>query len=493
MITPISQDNNTTKTSILYMNDFHAKLPNLERLYTASQAFDSFESSADKLKLSSGDDALGEDVKINKVVNRLLDMIGIQVRENGNHEFDVKPTSHAEHSQLAKHKELGAVNIHLKDTSVLNNVLSTSVVEERNGHKYGIVGVGPSDMKHRLKAGVSMDDMEVDDIETTIVNLQKEVDKLKAQGLDKIILLSHSGYTNDIRFAKETSGIDIILGGHSHDLIKDIEAGKNLFTNKDGEPVIITQAGKDGEHFGVLNVEFNDKGIITKAQNNVIPTKNFNRTLQAKYAVEEIIGRPEHIGHIKSAPPAPANRLIENNPHGNFVVDAMRHGMNTDIALLNSANIRGAFERGKIDSRMVTEISPFKNNMIVAEINEKELVDAIKWGGTSFNKPGNKPGIMLVSGLKYTMNKQGELLNMTRITNDGHEIPIDINNPDTNKKYSVAMDDFVGTGGDGFKSLNKKDVAKEFHKFDKDKLTMDYIKYLGADVTITDDHRIQIV
>ena len=91
------------------------------------------------------------------------------------------------------------------------------------------------------------------------------------------------------------------------------------------------------------------------------------------------------------------------------------------------------------------------------------------------------------------MNKQGELLSLTRITNDGHEVPININNPDVNKKYTVAMDDFVGTGGNGFKSLNKKDVAKEFHNFDKDKLTMEYIKYLGGDVEIIDDYRIQIV
>ena len=493
MIQPISQDNRTTKTSILYMNDFHAKLPNMERLYTASKEFDSFETSADKLKLSSGDDSLGEDPKISKVVSRLLDMIGIQVRQNGNHEFDVQPKSHAEFSKGAKHKELGGVNIHIKENSAMNNVMVNSTIEERNGHKYGIVGVGPSDMFLRLKDGVSKDDMIVDDVDTTIVNLQKEVDKLRAQGLDKIIVLSHSGYTNDIRFAKETSGIDVILGGHSHDLIKDIKAGKNLFTNKDGEPVVITQAGKDGEHFGILNLEFNDKGVITKAQNNVIPTNTYNRTLQAKYATEDIIGKPEHIGHIKSAPVVPKNRLIENNPHGNFVVDAMRKGLKTDIALLNSANIRGSFEKGNIDSRMVTEITPFRNKMMIVELSEKDIVEAIQHGGTSLKSPNYKPGIVLVSGLKYTMNKNGELLSLSRVTDDGKEFPIDINNPNPNNKFTVALDDFFGQGGDGFTSLNKKSEAKALFDFDKDKLTMDYIKALGGDVEIPVDDRIQII
>lgn len=495
MISPIqqTQPNNNVKTSIFYMNDFHAKLPNLERLCTASKAFDTFETSADKLKLSSGDDGLGEDPILSKAVSKLLDIIGITKRENGNHEFDVKPSAHAEIAKNAKYQELGAINIHIKPDSALQNVLVSSAIEEHNGNKYGIVGIGPSDMDKRLKSGVSKSDLAVDDVETTIVNLQKEVDKLKAQGVNKIILLSHSGYTNEIKIAQETSGIDVILGGHSHDLIKDIKAGKNMFYNKDGEPVIITQAGKDGEHFGILNLEFDSNGIIKSAQNNVIPTKNFNRTLHVKHTVESIIGKPEYVGVINSAPKTPENRLIENNPHGNFLVDAMRKELGTDLALLNAANIRGCFEKGRTDSRKISEITPFKNNLMIAEVSEKEIVDAIKLGGKSFLDPWNKPGLVLVSGLQYTMNDKGELLKLAYVDDNGKVTPIDINNPNPDKKLRVAMDDFYGTGGDGFSMLNKKDKAEAFYDFDKDKLACDYIKKQNAPIDIIDDKRIQIV
>lgn len=486
-------NNNTTKTSIFYMNDFHAKLPNLERLYTASKAFDSFETSADKLKLSSGDNGLGEDTTLSRAVSKLLDMIGITKTVNGNHEFDITPTAHKQNSQDAKYKELGAININIKEGSPLNDIILKSAIEEHNGNKYGILGIGPSDMADRLKAGVSKEDLTVDDVDTTIVKLQEEVNKLREQGIDKIILLSHSGYNNDIKIAKATEGIDVILGGHSHDLIKGIEDGKNLFYNKIGEPVIITQAGKDGEHFGVLNLEFDSKGIIKAAQNNVIKTGNFNRTIPAKYAVEEIIGKPEHIGVINSVAPSPANRLIENNPHGNFLVDAMRKELGTDIAILNAGNVRGTFEKGRINSRQITEITPFKNKTVIAKINEQELVDAIKHGGTSFVKPGNKPGIVMVSGLRYTIDKQGKLLNLDFVQDDGTITPIDINNPNPNKTYRVAMDDFYATGGDGFAMLNKKESAEKVFDFDKDKLACDYIKRQGKPIDIVDDGRIKIV
>ena len=177
--------------------------------------------------------------------------------------------------------------------------------------------------------------------------------------------------------------------------------------------------------------------------------------MPVKYLINDILGKPEHIGRINSAPLPPQNRLLENNPHGHFFVDAMKNGLDTDIALLNSANIRGYFEKGDIDERMVTEISPFKNKMVVAKLSEKDIVDAIKLGGTSFKNSNGKPGIVLVSGLKYVMNKKGELLKLTYIDKNGKENDIDINNPNPNKFYRTAMDDFYASGGDNFYMLNK--------------------------------------
>ena len=181
MIYPVSFTQNKdkkTQTSILYMNDFHAKLPNLERLYTASQAFDSYETSADKLKLSSGDDGLGEDLKINKAVSKLLNMIGIQKRQPGNHEFDVTPSIRAEIAEGATYQNLGGVNMHIRPGSAMSSLLVNSAIQEVNGHKYGILGVGPSDMDLHLKAGETKSDITVDNIDKTIENLNEE--RLKA-------------------------------------------------------------------------------------------------------------------------------------------------------------------------------------------------------------------------------------------------------------------------------------------------------------------------
>lgn len=73
--------------------------------------------------------------------------------------------------------------------------------------------------------------------------------KLLKEKCDINILLSHSGLDEDKQLAKQINGIDIIIGGHTQNLIK-----KKLIEND----ILIVQAGKNGEHLGELNI-FYDK------------------------------------------------------------------------------------------------------------------------------------------------------------------------------------------------------------------------------------------
>ena len=482
-----------TETSIFYLNDLHGKLNNMERIGSISKQFDEKETNADKLKLASGDILLGSNLLKNKASANFLNWIGVTGNALGNHEMDCTP---ADLSKALKgtNFNLLAINAVVSPTSPIYGKIQPSMIEEHNGEKYGIIGIAPPDALERVGTRESLNDITIDDINTTINKVQQEVNRLKSQGINKIILLSHVGYENDKRIAQETSGIDVILGGHSHNKIQGAEDNKNIFLSKSNEPVVITQAGKDGEYAGILNLTFDTNGIIKKVQNNVIKSGNFSRTLPYKYAIENIIGKPTVLGEVSYADPGPKNRLIEANAHGNFIVDAMKHELKTDIALLNAANLRGDFPTGKVDSRKIDEITPFEDKMMITELTEKQIVDAIKVGGKSFSKTDKKPGIILVSGLEYTMNNKGELLDMKYIDKNGQKIKIDVNNPSTTKKYTVAMDDFMAYGGDYYLPVNPN-PSYVIKKFDKDKnvYTANYIKNLQQPFEIRDDGRIKIV
>ena len=496
-----------THTSWFYINDVHGKMTNMERIYNISKEFDStpsnvmspqfFKNSTDnvsKFKVSSGDVILGEEVIPNTVASQFLNWSGFIASALGNHELDVtKPETFSKLLGESSYKMLAA-NVDVAPNSLLADKIHRSMITEKDGIKYGIIGIAPPDMRLRVKQNETVKDFTIYDTEETIKRVQAEAKKLKEAGINHIVVLSHGGNKLDKQLAQETQDIDIIFGAHTHNLIKGITEGENLFYSKTGEPVIITQAGKDGENLGILNVSFDEKGVIKKAQNNIIKTRDYNRPLFIKDTVEHILGKPEVVGRVRTAVAPPENRLTENNPHGNLITDAMRVQLGTDIALLNAGNIRGYFSQGPIDTRLLTDISPFGNKMMILELTEKQIVDAIKHGLNSTTKPSNKPGLLLVSGMKYTGNKQGELLELEFIDKNNQTHKIDINNPRTDKKYTVAADDFFATGGDGYLESNKN---PEFvlQKFDQDKniLARDYIKTLNQPIDIIDDKRIKII
>ena len=486
-----------TKASILYINDLHGQNIRMERLYNVANQFDTFEYSekTDKLKFASGDIMLGEDAKHIKVGDRFLNISGFMANVLGNHECDMPTDQFVPLIKDRKYKLLG-LNMTPSKENPMSSIIQKSYIQEINGNKYGIIGLVPPDLAVHVKLQDHLKDLNIEtDYENTIPQVQEEIDKLKAQGINKIIILSHSGYRNDLKLAKALEGVDIILGAHTHTLLEGIEKNKNLFYSKSGEPIIITQAGRDGINFGILNVEFDENGIITKAQNNLGKTDNYGRNLLARNEFEKILGKPEVVGEIKFAEKYPKDAYGQENPHCDFICDALRHELNADIGLMNSANIRGQFEKGAIDTRDLSIISPFANKIVLIKATEAEIVNAIKGRiATSMKSNSHRPGIVQVSGLKYTFTKSGELKSMKFVDKNGQETPIDINNPRADKFYTIAADDYCVSSEDmGLGLKHRLDEAIEKYDFDKDVIIARYIKHLNRPIEIKSDNRITVI
>jgi len=490
-----SEPNSTTKASIFYINDLHGQNIRMERLVNAVNQFDvSVPKDVDKMKFASGDIMLGEDEKHVKVADKFLNLSGFLALTLGNHECDM-PTSEFVKLINDKHYKLLGLNLNPSPNNPIHNYIEKSYIQEINGHKYGIIGLVPPDLHLHVKIQDHLSDLHIEqDFKKSIPEIQKEVDKLQSQGINKIIVLSHSGYRQDVKLAKEVNGIDIILGAHTHTLLEGIEENKNLFYSATGEPIVITQAGRDGKNFGVLNVEFNKDGVITKVQNNLGKTDEYNRNLVARDIFENILGKPQKVGTLKYVEKYPEDALGRENPHCDFIVDALRSELNTDIAVMNAANIRGQFEEGKIDTRDLSIISPFANKVVVIEATEEEIVNGIKnRAKTSMSSNSHRPGLVQVSGLKYTFNAKGDVLSMSFVDKTGKETPIDINNPRKDKMYTVASDDFCigNTDGGGLSLPHRLETALKKFDYDKDIVVGEYIKHAKEPIEIKSDGRIQ--
>ena len=487
----------TFEISVGYVNDEHGQTNNMMRILSGLKG---------DLRLSAGDNDIGDEKNkaIHRATMKFLNLGKITATALGNHELDTTQSDLMDSIQDYE-GDILAANVNQEDLEdedpedikelgrapLIKNLKSSKIVEVK-GEKIGLVGASPSDMLDRLTHPNYHTDCSIDELEDTIDDIQDEVDKMKEQGVNKIFLLSHLGHQKDQIVAQNTKDIDVINGVHTHELVKDIKDGENLFYNEDGEPVVLTEAGRDGAYFGKLDLTFDKNGVITKAQNNLGETRLFHKNMINQYIFDEILGKPEKVGFIRQAPPPPTT-LIEENPHANFVCDAMKEEMGADIGVWNNSGIRNFFHEGVIDSRDIKDIAPFFDRMSLAEVSEKTLVDMFKATvKTTYTSHGNKPGLIAVSGLNYTVSpKKGELTAMNFVDKDGKETPIDINNPRADKMYKVATDEFMMSAGADYAVLAPEDKCIEVRPYDKDVLTCEYIKRLDKPIDINQTGRIR--
>ena len=358
-----SPEKDSFEMSVGYVNDTHGQVNNMMRILSGIKG---------DLKLAGGDIDIGDEKNeaIHYATTKFLNIADIKATVLGNHEIDMNQKSCIDAINRFN-GDLLAINFDQKPLSEqseeeikkfgradLKSYLKKSTVVEVKGEKIGLIGACPMDMLERLTHPNYYTDCSIEDLDDTIEDIQEEVDRMKTEGINKIILLSHMGHKRDKIAAKKLDGIDVIIGGHTHELIKDIKEGENLLYSKSGEQVIITEAGREGNYFGKLNLTFDKDGVITKAQNNIGETRLFHKNMINQYVFDDILGEPEKVGYVKQAPPPPSN-LAEENPHANFVCDIMREKTNSDIALWHHSGVRSFFHEGEIDSRDVKDMAPF--------------------------------------------------------------------------------------------------------------------------------------
>ncbi len=111
--------------------------------------------------------------------------------------------------------------------------------------------------------------------------LQRTVDEARKKGAAAVILLSHNGMDTDLKLASRVSGIDAILGGHTHDAVPQPVPVKNR-----GGTTLVTNAGSNGKFLGVLELDVRS-GSVKSAHYRLLPV--FANLLDADPAMSALI------------------------------------------------------------------------------------------------------------------------------------------------------------------------------------------------------------
>ena len=162
--------------------------------------------------------------------------------------------------------------------------------------------------------------------------LQKLVSSLReTDKVDAVVLLSHNGMDVDLKLASRVSGIDVILGGHTHDAVPQPIAVKNA-----SGVTLVTNAGSNGKFLAVLDLDLT-KGKVKDVRYRLLPV--YSELLKPDAAMLALIERL-HLAHSKSWDDkvGTADRLLYrrgnfSGPMDQLICDALTSELDADIAL----------------------------------------------------------------------------------------------------------------------------------------------------------------
>ena len=487
---------NPSKLSIYYYNDTHGNSDSMADVINNAKRFQekAKDTNDTTFILSAGDNCSGGDVKKNEFIfNLMQNIMGVELSAVGNHEVDATGDGFYD---AAKDKNITfvATNVEFDDDNKMKDFVKKSIVKEKNGVKYGFIGAMPIDFKMCTKEA-SQKGVNVFDFEHTVSALQKEINSLKAKGINRIILLSHVGYDTDKQLASQLDGVDIIIGGHTHSVVEGANKKENVVKSKSGEPVIITQGGENGNYYGVLNVEFDKAGVLTKIQNSLTPSSNKEKSPVIEYVKNQDLGVSPHIATISEIDPMPENRRIAPCAWTEIMADAIKEELGVDIAIINSANTRKVPRVGNLTERDVSESTPMKNKLLKVKITQKQLIEAVKNAAlNTMSASDGYPGLIQGSGFTYKIDSNGNLLEFNIKDKNGKLTPVDINNTSENITYIAVYDNFVAKAGGETPELEPK-FGYEEYDFDKDYILCQYLSKLKNkdNLIIKSDNRLEIV
>ncbi len=461
--------------------------------------------------VSGGDDTIGPLFYYfhGKPEYRGMSLAGYSVVTPGNHEFDLGPAVYAEAIDNASF-DIVSANLKVK-YPLLAGKIKPYVIKNIGGLKVGFFGLMTSELPVVSNAGEGVK------VEGDYAKVAREmVKELRAQGADVIIAVTHIGLSEDIKLAKEVEGIAAILGGHSHSLTKKAE----VVEGPNGWKTVVVQAGARAEYVGklVLPVD-NGRPVIDKMKWEIVlmdesipedPIVSAYLEPMVK-AMDEKLSAPIGETLVDLDARKSAVRGGESNL-GDFIADAFRWKFKGDIAVTNGGGIRGdkIYPKGKISYKTLTEIHPFGNTVVIANLTGEEVrkvleISASALIGPNDNYDGKKRtptgGFLQVSGLKVTydltkpptiidntgkVEKWGERVVKVEVLKDGKWQPLG-----PKATYKVITNSWTGHGGDKYFIFKEKGVYDTTMPIVD--VMAEYIKYLGGKIAPKVEGRITII
>ncbi|XP_037935963.1 apyrase isoform X1 [Teleopsis dalmanni] len=421
------------------------------------------------------------------VTSQFLNILPADAMTLGNHEFDhgvegVVPFLEALNTTML------VANMNSTFEPTLNGKYQNSMIIEKSNRKIGVIGVILETTYDLANTGKLIFRNESDTI-------REEAEKLKAQGANIIIVISHCGYDVDQLIAKHAGAdIDVIVGAHSHTFLYtgDVLPGPDKprgpypteVIHESGHRVLIVQASAYARYVGNLTVFFDDKGDVIRHEGQPIyMNADVPEDEEVKAALipwKEVIDVQGNVivGETRvNLLKGPCSSRECNL--GNFFCDAMIHGFaglapynqnawtTVAIGLVNTGALRVPLYKGNLTYSNLVTMSPFENTLTAFNLTGEKLLEALEFSVRSVDVNNNitSSSIFLqVSGLKVTYDfakpPNSRVIDI-RVRCANCAIPR-YEKFDSKAEYRIVAPDFLANGGDGYAVF--RDAGTDYQK-----------------------------
>ncbi|MDF9302975.1 bifunctional metallophosphatase/5'-nucleotidase [Tritonibacter mobilis] len=414
-----------------------------------------------------------------------MEDIGYDVMAVGNHEFDDGPAGLQQFVDTVSFPVISG-NLDLSSEPLLKGKVGNHVVLEVGGQKIGIISALATDTVETSSPGPNV--VFQDEIDSLIA----DVEALQAEGVNKIIALTHVGLAKDMEIAAKVPGVDLVVGGHSHTLLSNTsDRAAGAYPTMVGD-VPVVQAYAYTKYLGELTVTFDDEGNVTSAAGEPI-------LLDASVTPDaDMVARIKEMGapidEMKTRVVAETTDAVEGSRDvcragecamGNLVADAMLarvKDQGVSIAIQNGGGLRASIDAGEVTMGEVLSVLPFQNTLSTFEVSGQTMIEALENGvGQIEDGAGRFPQ---VAGLKYAFDaskEPGARISDVMVMEGETWVAID-----PAKTYGVVSNNYVRNGGDGYKMFAGDD--KNAYDFGPDlaDVVAEYLAEVGPYSAYTD-------
>lgn len=372
----------------------------------------------------------------------LLNQIGLTAMAIGNHEFDFGPDIAEQRIAEAQFPVLGAN--HANPSGDQLEGAQKSIMLEAGPYSIGVFGLTTVSTVEKSSPGEYM-------FRPATEVAAEQAELLRSAGADLVIALAHTDLAEDEELRRQ-GAVDLLLSGDDH--IQEVS-----YTGK----LLYAESGEQADWVTVIDIRMeevvdgDDKEFVWSPEYRVVDTMLVDPHPDLAAAVSEYEARlgdelDVELGTVATALDSRRETIrAKEAAIGNLIADAVRDATGADIGFMNGGGIRAnrEYTPGTVISRRhVMEELPFGNKTVVLEVTGQDVVDALENG---LSQVENGAGRFLhVSGIEvaYDLSQPpgGRVVDVTR---DG--APID---PDAS--YSLAVNDYVAGGGDGFALFRDK-------------------------------------